>query len=409
MLSNIKLEEAQERLLSNITVLDSEIVSIIQALGRVNSREMFADHNLPPCFQAARDGFAVHTDDLGSEQPLLIKTMAQAGDIPASPIKPGEAVGVVTGGRLPDGTGAVIPWEQVQVNGQELFFSGYNATNSFIKKTGEDFQAGEIIAEQGFCFTPGMLALFAALGTKEVMAYRRPRVAILSLGEQVIPYQKEPVPGQMRDSNGPLLAALVMRDGGEVIAIENCTESPDNDIETHVVKLLEEADLVLTIGGTFAYEDSEAYQIFKAIGSSLLFQGIPIQPGGHNAAFRWNSQMIICHSGNPAACLVGYELLSAPVLRAMQGLSPYALKTRAICLNDLPEKKGDRRFIRGYAKFENNKWKVKVLPGQKPGMLRSLINYNSLIDIPTGNPPVKAGDEVSIILVNSFITGNEYF
>ena len=409
MLTNIELEEAQKLLLNKVACLSAETVPILQALGRVNADDILAQQNLPSCMQAARDGFAVHQDDIGNVQPVIIKEWLQVGDIPTSPVKRGEAVGVVTGGILPEKTAAVIPCEKVQANGQQLVLSGYKSANSFIKLPGEDFKVGEVIALKSTRFTPGLIGLLAAMGTKQVSVYRRPRVAILSLAKQVVSYQKDPVLGQIRDSNGPLLATLVMRDGGEIIAVNTCTGIMDSGLKIYITELLKKADLVLTTGGTFAYQDSETCQIFKAIGSDLIFQGIPMQPGGHNTAFRRESRLIISHSGNPAACLVGYELLSAPLIRAMQGISPFAAQTQAVCLDDLPAKKGERRFVRGYARYSDNQWQVKILPGQKPGMFRSLINYNALIDIPVGNPPVKAGDEVSIILVNSFHTGNEYF
>ncbi|MCL6448886.1 MAG: molybdopterin molybdotransferase MoeA [Armatimonadetes bacterium] len=398
VLINVNLEEAQESLLNLVTPLPSESLFLTQALDRIVSRDLFAGRDLPPCPQAAVDGYAVHADDLGRRTSYGIKECLRNGDIPNSPLNPGQAVGVVTGGPLPGGTGAVIPQELVKIEGDRMIFTGEISPGSNIKKPGEDFRSGELLAQRGTRLDPGLIGVLAAFGQSEVPVYRRPRVMILSLGREIVPCQAKPAPGQVRDSNGPLLASLVIQDGGQVGGVEVAGgENPDG-VKDRLKKLLKQADLVLTIGGTASGVCDNALLLLREIGAHILFWGVRIKPGSHSGAAIWDSRPVISLSGNPAACAVGYQLLAAPVLRAFQALNPYPDRLSALCTDPFPKKGGPRRFLRGYAVCRQNGWRVSLLRGQKSSMLRSLIDCNALIDLPAGHPPLEPGSQVSMIL-----------
>ncbi|MGI6487911.1 MAG: molybdopterin molybdotransferase MoeA [Syntrophomonadaceae bacterium] len=402
---NIGLEEALQEILNKVNVLSTETVPFMEALGRVVAEDIIVDHNLPESTQAAVDGFALAGEVSSGQQQFLVKGRLGPGDIPKFSLSPGEAVGVVTGGFIPPGTTAVIPGERVTLAGEYITTRGRIAAGSNLKQPGEDFTVGETVVRKGHRVTPGMIGLMAALGIAEVQVFRRPRIAILSLGPQIIPYYEMPVDGQLRDSNGPLLAALVTRDGGQVNAVEVVGSGSNRSVSSVLMELLSEADLVITNGGTYSSGNGEAVQLFKEIGAEILFWTMPLKPGGHPGAAVWNSKLLVSLSGNPAGCTVGYELLVAPVLAYLQGLDPYPYRVMAICNDDYQKTGGPRRFVRGHASCNQDGWSVTVLPGQKPSMLRSLLYCNALIDLPAGHPPLKAGAEVPILLLTSN-TGN---
>lgn len=400
MLVNVNWEEALESLLSLIIPLPDESLSLMQALDRVTSRDLFAPRDLPPQPQASVDGYAIHVDDLSQRKSFRVKECLRNGDIPGSPLKPGQTVGVVTGGPLPGGTGAVIPHELVKVEGDRMVFTVETSPDSNIKQPGEDFQEGEQLAKRGTRLDPGLIGVLAAFGKGEIPVYRRPRVMILSLGSEIIPCHAAPAPGRIWDSNGPLLASLVMRDGGEVVGVEVAGgESPDR-VKEHLKKLLKQADLVLTIGGAASGVGDNALLVLREMGARILFWGIRVKPGSHSGAAIWDSKPVIALSGNPAACAVGYQLLAAPVLRAFQALNPYPRRLSALCTDPFPKKGGPRRFLRGYAACRQNGWSVSLIRGQKSSMLRSLINWNALIDLPAGHSPLEPGVQVSVILLD---------
>lgn len=245
----------------------------------------------------------------------------------------------------------------------------------------------------------GLISVLAAFGYEQVLVHRRPRVGILSLYQGIIPWQNDPLPHQVRDSNSPLLISLVDGDGGIVVAMEMAGEDRSM-LKQRVLEMLGKIDVLIITGGTHAGEYDEARQLLEEIGAEMLFWGVKIRPGSHPGAALWNSRMIICLSGNPGACMVGYHMLAAPVIRCLQGISPFVPRIKAVCTNSFDKAGGPRRFLRAHATIHENTWKVEVLPGQKSSMLRSYINCNALIDLPAGHPPLEAGSEVSVILLN---------
>ncbi|HHW44514.1 MAG TPA: molybdopterin molybdotransferase MoeA [Desulfotomaculum sp.] len=345
------------------------------------------------------DGFAVHVDDVGRRTSFVIKKCLRNGDLPVFPLKPGETVGVVTGGPLPGGTGAVIRRESIVIDGNRMVFTGEFSQGSNIRQAGEDFRAGELLVRRGTRLDPGTIGVLAALGESEVPVYRRPRVTILSLGREIVPCHVKPAPGQVRDSNGPFLASLVLRDGGEVTGVEVVGRESPAGIKKHLEKMLKQSDLVITVGGTASGACDQALQILREIGAGVLFWGVRIKPGGHSGAAALDAKPVLCLPGNPAACAVGYQLFAAPVLRAFQALNPYPPRLPALCTGSFPKKGGPRRFLRGCAVCGQGGWEVSLLPGQKSSMLRSLINWNALIDLPAGHPPLEPGSRVPTLLL----------
>ena len=324
MLINAGWEEALESLLERVTPLPAESVPLLRAVGRVAARDIFAPRNLPSRPGSAVDGFAVRGDDLGSRSVFTVKEFLRNGDLPASPLQPGEATYVVTGGPLPEGAGAVIPQESVVIEGNRLVFTGEIAPGANIRRAGEDFRAGELLVGRGSPVGPGAVGALAAFGQSAVPVYRRPKVAILSLGREIVPLEAgPPAPGQVRDSNGPLLASLVAVDGGEVTGVEVAGGENRAEIRTHLDRLLKRADLLLTVGGTAEGVEDRAYRALREAGAVLLFRGVGIQPGSHSGAAVRGEKFVVFLSGNPAACAVGYQLFAAPVLRALQALPPY--------------------------------------------------------------------------------------
>jgi len=268
-----------------------------------------------------------------------------------------------------------------------------------LKQPGEDFRAGDIIARRGTVIGPGLAATLAAFGISQVKVFPKPKVAVLSMGKNIVPWREAPAPGQIRDSNGILLAFLARRDGAEVTAVETACRMEPVQLKGRLEKLLERADVVLTTGGAAYGDHDQALAAIRLTGARPLFWEVKIKPGSHSGAAVLNSRLIIALPGHPAACAVGYHLLVTPVLRILQGLAPEPVRITAVSDSALPKKGGPRRFVRGLAYWHENQWHVSIPPGQKSSMLRSLLNYNALLDIPAGSPPVEKGQTVSLILL----------
>lgn len=402
MLENVKLEEAQELILDFIKPLPAESVPLLEALGRIICRDAYAQHDLPVCEQSAVDGFAVSAGGKEKVHSYLVSEFLKPGEKPVSTLNPGQAAGVVTGGPVPGGTIAVVPYEITRLSGNQLHFTGDLVPGENIKLRGEDFRKGDLLARQGTVVNPGLIGALAAFGKSEAAVYRRPRVAILSLGQGIVSCQVKPLPGQIRDSNGPVLAALAQRDGGQVTSIELVGEGDLLQIKAKTEKLLRQSDILLTTGGTASGECDQALRAIRQTGAKLLFWGIQIKPGSHSGAAVYDDKLIISLSGNPAACAAGYHLLAAPVMRLLQGLNPNLEYVTAECTSSFLKKGGPRRFIQANLEIKKEGLKVTIMPGLKSSMLRGLLNNgNALIDLPAGHPPLDAGAEVSVIILNT--------
>jgi molybdopterin molybdotransferase len=404
MLVNISLEEAQSLISNHVRPLSAEAISILASLGRVSAVDVTAPSDLPGHAQSAVDGYALSSlTDIAARKYLLTGNV-QLGEVPPKPLQPGQALGVLTGGNLPDGTIAVIPHEKVDIKNNMLYpLEEVNPGNN-IKQPGEDFPQGSGLISSGSEIGAADISLLAAFGTTSIEVYRQPRVAVLCLSKNIVPWQLNPEPGQMRDSNGPLLSSLVIQAGGIPVACL-ATDRNSASFSATVEKLLEQVDVLIITGGTYAEGDNEARLLMKKLGAELLYWDLPIQPGSHTGASLWNSRLIFALSGNPAACAVGYHLLVAPALHAMQGLFPGLPRITAACTNGFPKQSGSRRFIRGHLSWTEAGWQVTVLPGQKPSMIRSLIRCNALIDRPAGSPPIEAGKDVSVIVLEPLFQG----
>jgi molybdopterin molybdotransferase len=301
---------------------------------------------------------------------------------------------------LPGGAGAVVPWEQVSLAGNRVVLPGEIVSGSNIKQQGEDFMAGELLARRGTRLGPGRIGVLAAMGKREVPVFRRPRVTILSLGRGVVPCQTLADGGLVWDSNGPLLASLVSRDGGQLIGVEVSGGEACAGIGDRLKELIPQSDLVLTIGGAASGTDDQALFALRGIGARVLFWGMRVKPGSHSGAAVMDSRLVISLPGNPAACAVAYQLLASTALHALQGLDPYPQRLSAQCTGSFPKKGGPRRFLRGYVFYREDGWAVNILPGQKSSMLRSLVEWNALVELPAGHTPLEAGTPVSVLLLS---------
>jgi len=394
MLFDVSLEQAQSIILSHIPTRASEELPLLDSFGRVLAINYQAGHNLPLQDRSAVDGYALAVGKAPVDSSFMLKAFPSDQK---TVITEDQAMTVTTGGPLPSGTQAVVPHEKTLLQDGQLSVLEIIKPGNNIKTSGEDYRQGELLATRGTLIDGGVAAVLAAFGYSRVQVVLRPRVAVLALGDNIVPFDAAPGPYELRDSNGPMLAAMINDDGGKVVSVA-VADSIDS-AESIMKDLLSRADLVICTGGTYAQGTDEARQVLESLGVELFYWGVPIQPGSHHGAGRYQSTLVLALSGNPAACAVGYHLFAAPALSSLQGLKPLYQIVTATCTNGFAKKSGSRRFVRGYAQFTDGAWQVEVLPGQKPSMLKSLLNCNALIDLPAGTPSVGIDEKVTIWLL----------
>ncbi|HZJ83994.1 MAG TPA: molybdopterin molybdotransferase MoeA [Syntrophomonadaceae bacterium] len=400
MLVNRDVEEVQSKIVNSIPHLGNDSVSILESVGRVSAENLYASTSLPANRQSAVDGYALaYLEGESLERYALTGNLA-LGEMSKIPLQIGEAIGVGTGGNLPEGTVTVIPHENTKIVDDFLYPTKSIRLGDNIKQIGEDYHKDDLLIAKNQILGPGEVGLLAAFGKTEVLVYPKPKVAMLSLSENIVPWQETPNLGQMRDSNGPLLSALAVQDGA-IPTLIKIADKDENTLKKSILELSEQVDIIIISGGTYSENDNEARLLIEDMGGKTLYWGVPIQPGSHTGAAVLNSSLVFALSGNPASCAVGYALFVGTAIRAIQGLNPYLSKVKAKCTNGFPKKTGSRRFVRGYLSYDKEGFKVSVQPGQKPSMVRSLIECNALIDLPSNNPPVDPGQEVTVLLLNT--------
>lgn len=398
MKQNVSIEAAQNLILENIYHLPWEKVSIMQAAGRIMADKVVADQDLPSTPQSAVDGFAL--GDTINSRFSLVSPVQPGGLFPVA-LSYGQAAAVYTGAYLPPGTLSVIMHEKVLLNGDMIsVIEDINPGNN-IKNAGEDFKQGETLVNPNTVLTAGHIGLLAAFGHHEVSVYKCPRLALLGLSENVIPCSQTPQPDQTRDSNSPLLTAFIKHAGGSVAEYKLALEIGENKLMDCLESLRLCTDLIILMGGTYAESQSEAQMLLESAGARIVYWGTDIQPGSHNGFALYQGIPVFALSGNPAACAVGFNLFVLPALRYMQGIPPTLKKVKARCNNNFNKTARSHRLVRARISFSNQGWDVTVLPGQKPSMLKSLIDCNALIEMPAGHPPLESGQEVNVIILEA--------
>lgn len=402
MLKDISFEEAQQQINTLVSSLDAEELPLDQLIERVLAKDLIAPRHLPDSGQSAVDGFALGSEADPASSRFVVKGCLELGDNPEQVIGPGEALGVMTGGLLPSGCVGVVPHERTVIQGDYLSVLEQVKPNQNIKQAGEDFAEGELLFKSGSRLDPGSIALMAAYGIKSAPVFKKPRVSVLAMGQNVIDYRENTKAGQTRDANSPLLGALIWQDGGLPGSSLLVAGKSLPEIGGSLEALLNDADVLISSGGTYTRGEDDLIRVVEKIGAQMVFWGVNIMPGSHLGMAKKGNQFIVLLSGNPTACFVGYHLFTAPILHIMQGLRGGFSVKEAVCINGFAKKSGSRRFIRGHARASSEGWEVEVLPGQKPSMIRSMLGCNALIDVPAGNRGLTMGDKVSIIPLNRY-------
>lgn len=405
MLKEIPLEEALDILLNYTKPIGFVEIDIMDALGRVLYENVVADFPLPPFDRSPLDGYAVIAEDTANaskEDPVLLRISQHifAGDFPSRPLVSGEAAAIATGAPLPSGTNAVIKIEDTQlVDDRVLIFSKLKPGDNFIYK-GEDVLAGEKILSKGSTITPAVIGLLASLGRKSVKVFKKPRVAVLTIGDELVGIDEPRLPGKIYNSNVYAISAQITEAGGLAVPYRNTVDDM-NHIAYLLNYCLKDNDIVLTTGGVSVGKRDYVKEAIKISGANTLFWKVNIKPGTPIVCGENNGRLIIGLSGNPAAAMITFYMLIRPMIQRISGLQQVSLPdVTAIMEESFNKKSKQRRMLRANVYWKNGCYYAVPSGTQSPGALKSMLQCNALIDIPGGRGPLKIGDEVKAILLS---------
>ncbi len=301
--------------------LHSEEVSLLSASGRVLARDVTSRVNVPGFARAMMDGFALvaeHTHGATSYNPLPLNILGTS--LPAVPfqgrVAPGGAVRIMTGAPLPEGADAVLPIENAQIDGQRVLVMGEVSPGKHVGQIGEDVRAGDVVERAGRVLRPQDIGMLSSLGFSHAPVVRRPRVRILITGNELLPMGTPPEGYRITDANGPMLAALVTRDGGEPITGPIV---PD-DRDAILAALREPADVVLVSGGSSVGQEDHVPTLLAEHGE-LVVHGIAMRPSSPTGMGRLEGRLVFLLPGNPVSCMCAYDFFAGRAIRALGGRS----------------------------------------------------------------------------------------
>ncbi|WP_415341949.1 gephyrin-like molybdotransferase Glp [Clostridium perfringens] len=400
----IALEEALEILNKNTKALKSEVVSIKDSLKRVLYGDVKSKINNPPFNKSVFDGYAFKSEDskgTSKENPIELKIVDEifAGMWPDREIKSGEAIRIMTGAPIPVGADCVLKQEETERHGDLVKIFKEMKANENISFMGEDIKIGETLIKKGKRLDYADLGIMASSGISEVTVYKKPRVSIISTGDEVCDINSTLKLGKIYDSNLYSLSARMEELGYHVLSMEHVG---DNIIKIGeaIEKAFEKSDIVFTTGGASVGEKDLMQKVAESIGFEKLFWKIKIKPGSAVVCSKMEEKILISLSGNPNAALTTFELLGKPVLKKLEGKEENIniKREKGVLMDFFNKKSPQRRFLRGNVIYDEKGAMVYITQIKSGnGILSSLLNANCLIEIGKGNEGLNRGEVVNII------------
>lgn len=400
----IALEEALEILNKNTKALKSEVVSIKDSLKRVLYGDVKSKINNPPFNKSVFDGYAFKSEDskgTSKENPIELKIVDEifAGMWPEIEIKHGEAIRIMTGAPIPVGADCVLKQEETERHGDLVKIFKEMKSYENISFMGEDIKIGETLIKKGKRLDYADLGIMASSGISEVIVYKKPRVSIISTGDEVCDINSTLKPGKIYDSNLYSLSARIEELGYNVLSMEHVGDNILK-IGEAIEKAFEKSDIVFTTGGASVGEKDLMQKVSESIGFEKLFWKIKIKPGSAVVCSKKEEKILISLSGNPNAALTTFELLGKSVLKKLEGEEENIniKREKGVLMDSFNKKSPQRRFLRGNVIYDEKGAKVYITQIKSGnGILSSLLNANCLIEIEKGNEGLNRGEVVSII------------
>lgn len=409
----LSVNEAKQLLLDSFSPVRAEKVDLIQCSGRILAEDIYSGTDLPPFDNSSMDGYAIKSEDVANVTPGNPRTLKVVAEVPAGQLSPvhlksGQAIRIMTGAPLPEGADTVVPIEDTdqyqEENQPSIEFNKQVEVLRSIKKgeyirpRAQDVKKGEKVLEGGLKLRPQDVGLLAMLGVPQVLVYKRPRVALISTGDELLPVEVPLQPGKIHDSNAYTLSALISRDGGETIDLGI---APDQ--EQAVRNILERAvsdrsDLLLSSAGVSVGAFDFVRKVIEQEGG-LEFWRVNMRPGKPLVFGRYKGVPFIGLPGNPVSAFVGYEVFVRPVMMKMVGLSDMQRPMVKVKSVNHIVSDGRESFLRAVVYSQEGIWFARLTGHQGSGNLRSLVKANALLIIPSGVKSLPAGSDLDAWLL----------
>jgi molybdopterin molybdotransferase len=400
----ISVDEALVQVLQSVAPLGVERVPLRNALGRVLAEEIRSDRDIPGFDNSAMDGFAVRAADVagaGERTPRRLKVIETiaAGSMPTVPVGPGEAARIMTGAPVPQGADSIVPVERTRSSNGMVEILAAAAPGEFVRPRGEDLRVEELVMARGKRLSPSDIGMLASLNHAMLDVYRRPRVAIVATGDELVDVDRQPAGAQIVNSSAYALAAAVEECGGEAVILKAARDTPEE-----IRARLSEAtalDAVLSTGGVSAGDFDHVKAILDELGMRTLFHGVAQKPGRPLKYGLIEKRPVFGLPGNPVSTLVCFYLYARPALLKMGGHTLLGLpRVTARCAADMKIANNLTEFVR--VKLERRGEEFYALPAGSQGsnILSALSRADGLLIGPARENLLKAGFQATVLLLS---------
>jgi molybdopterin molybdotransferase len=407
----LSVTEARERILSHFQPVPTESILLIAAVARVLAQDIAAAQDLPLFDNSSMDGFALRSQDSSPAAAASRVTLRVVADIPAGSVPKvflgaGEAARIMTGAQLPRGADSVIPVEDTDDNlrgagsaaPETVSFNRMVKVGENIRSRGSDIHTGDVVLQKGHSLKPQDLGLLAMLGFANVEVFKRPRVALLSSGDELLEVGAKLEDGKIRDSNSYTLAALIESTGAQVVRLGVAKDTRESVSSLFEKAVAEKVDLILSSAGVSVGAFDFIKEVIESQGR-LDFWRVNMRPGKPLAFGEYCGINFIGLPGNPVSAFVGFEVFVRAVLGRLSGRSDGSRpRVRARCAEEI-ESDGRESYLRAKIREENGVYFANLTGHQGSGNLLSLVQADALLIIPAGVKCVPAGQEVEALLL----------
>ena len=400
MAAVLTVAQARERILERIAVLDAEEIPLRAARGRVLAEDVRSVRDVPPFANSAMDGYAVRAVDVrqaSAAQPVQLHVLGEirAGAAPPAAVKPHTALRIMTGAMIPEGSDAVVRIEDTAERDGVVEVRVAVPAGTSLRAAGSDLRRDDLVGAAGRLITPGLIGVLASAGRVSVRAVRRPRVLVITTGDELREPGEALEPGQITNTNRYTLLAAIEEAGAQVVDA-GVARDERNDLNDRL-RGAGEADLVVTTGGV----SMGAYDLVRGLleeQEAVDFWQVALRPGKPLVFATIGGVPLIGLPGNPVSTLVGFELFVRPALLKLQGRTDLERpRLTAVTEDALHNPPHLEQYFRGVARRDGDRVRVRLTGDQGSHVLRSMADANCLVIVPQGTSEVAAGEPVDII------------
>lgn len=395
-MTDISFEDARNAILNHVGPLGSESVSIHEATGRVLAEEVEAPSDMPSVDNSAMDGFAVRSEDCRGPVVLRIAGYRPAGFPGDSPAPPESAVRIMTGAPLPGGFDAVVPIEDAREEPGIVRIPGPVKAGQHVRFRGEDIKAGDRVLQAGRILRPPEVSLLASFGRVRVPVYRKPEIAILATGDELVEPGESIRPGDVVNSNSCSLASAVREAAAEPVILGIARDTLPELRERFSEGL--SRDVLLTSAGVSVGDRDLVREALSGLGVREVFWKVRIRPGRPFAFGLYRNLPVFSLPGNPVSALITFEMLVRPALRAMLGdPTPVKPLLHGVLAEPIRKKAGRTQFLRVRTELRNGTYRIRSAGDQHTGILRTLVHGSGIAILPEDRSEFRTGDTVELL------------